>query len=323
MEAVLNERSLEPARAKVNSLLNRVAGLAESVKALHSIGLPRFLRIAQSVPDTDLGEGFTLRRLCFQAGPHKEARQFLGSLLSKAPFVEALYRNAEGPDAVECRWQEALVLGLGLASLREDVAVSLPQTGGFEDPGLEIVVWRISDQDESDAQPIARLVQVAHVGEPAHVDLHSEWIRSRLTEEARSGEEMWSERERLFPKLLFGPGAEKQLRALAGNEAWWPQICRHLRQLNGGALGWQSGTFSPEGTLDWSEESGTTLKHGVFGPRRDFPVPDGFEPVRFSYHTKIFVGNQRIYFHPHRVAGESLVLIGYIGRHLPTVKFPK
>lgn len=321
MEAVFNERSLEPARARTIGLLDRVAELAESVKALHSIGLPRFLRIAQRVPDTDVGDGFTLRRLCFQAGPHKEARQYLGSLLSKAPFVEALYQRAEGLDAVECRWRETLVLGLGLAALREDLAVSLPKTAGFQEPWIEIALCTISGQNDADAEPITSTVRVVHVGEPAHVDVHSEWIRTRLTAEARSGEELWSERERLLPKLFFGPQAEKQLRSLTGNEAWWPQICRHLRQLNGGALDWRSGPYQPEGALDWSEESEATLKHGVLGPKRDFPVPEGFEPVRFSSHTKIFVGNQRIYFRPIRSGADARVLIGYVGRHLPTARF--
>lgn len=307
----------------MNSLLDRVVGLAESVKALHSIGLPRFLRISQLVPDTDLGDGFTLRRLCFQAGPYKEARQYLGSLLSKEPFVEALYRSAEGLGAVECRWRGALVQGLGLAALREDLAVSLPQSEGFQEPRVEITLCRISDQNEAEVEPIISTVLVDHVGDPTQADFHSTWIRTRLTEQAHSGEELWVQRERLFPKLLFGPDAEAQLRALTGNEAWWPQLCRHLRQLNGGALGWRSGPYNPEGALDWSEESKDTLKHGAFGPRRDFPVPAGHESVRFSSHTKIFLGGQRIYFQPCRVAGDAYVLIGYIGRHLPTVKFPK
>ena len=59
------------------------------------------------------------------------------------------------------------------------------------------------------------------------------------------------------------------------------------------------------------------------GPLRDFPVPDGFEPKRWTLHTKFTGGIAgRMYFRPERVNGEAVVLIGYVGPKLSTVRDP-
>jgi hypothetical protein len=60
----------------------------------------------------------------------------------------------------------------------------------------------------------------------------------------------------------------------------------------------------------------------MYGPQRDFPVPEGFKPRRWSDHTKLSGGaGARLYFHAERTDEQAVVLIGYFGDHLPTVRF--
>jgi hypothetical protein len=55
---------------------------------------------------------------------------------------------------------------------------------------------------------------------------------------------------------------------------------------------------------------------------RDFPVPEGFAAARWSLHTKLTGGaGTRLYFRPERVGAAAVVLIGYVGDHLPTTRY--
>jgi len=53
-----------------------------------------------------------------------------------------------------------------------------------------------------------------------------------------------------------------------------------------------------------------------------FPMPKGFKKRRWSDHTKLSGGaGARLYFHSERTGETAVVLIGYFGDHLPTVRF--
>jgi hypothetical protein len=66
---------------------------------------------------------------------------------------------------------------------------------------------------------------------------------------------------------------------------------------------------------------------------RNFAMPPGFEAQQWSSHTKLSGGAAaRLYFKATRVkieataeapaSDEGVVLVGYFGPHLPTVRFP-
>ncbi|MCI0674045.1 MAG: hypothetical protein L0Y64_26665, partial [Myxococcaceae bacterium] len=55
-----------------------------------------------------------------------------------------------------------------------------------------------------------------------------------------------------------------------------------------------------------------------FGAERIFLCPDGERRV-FRLHSKVRVGEWRVYFIPDRESGR--VTVGYIGPHLSTVRF--
>jgi hypothetical protein len=52
-----------------------------------------------------------------------------------------------------------------------------------------------------------------------------------------------------------------------------------------GAASWHAETeydFSPAEAISWNCESKTTLNHRRYGPPRDFPMPECFDPRRWS-----------------------------------------
>ena len=116
----------------------------------------------------------------------------------------------------------------------------------------------------------------------------------------------------------------------SGTEAFFRQVVRHLGALDRAGGTWKEGPFSPAG-ISFSVESQATLSHGEYGPMRDFPTPDGFDTDRWSLHTKFTGGTGgRMYYKTLEVMERDAagmerrgmrVAIGYVGPHLPTVRF--
>lgn len=126
----------------------------------------------------------------------------------------------------------------------------------------------------------------------------------------------------LFPRLRLGTRAVDQIAALTGSEPVFRQLLRHLRALDASATRWPEGEGFEPGGVTYSVESKATLDDGTLGPMRDFPVPEGFEAERWSLHTKLTGGaGARLYFRAVRTGAEAVVLVGYFGDHLPTVRY--
>jgi len=109
--------------------------------------------------------------------------------------------------------------------------------------------------------------------------------------------------------------ASKQIEELRGSEQFFPEVIRHLRILNKTMAAYTDGPFEPT-AINWSVDSHSTLEQ--YSDCRTFRCNDGNNRT-FSYHSKILSANKRIYFFP--FVDEKVVHIGYIGDHLPTVKY--
>jgi hypothetical protein len=188
-----------------------------------------------------------------------------------------------------------------------------PAGGGF----LSVTLTYLDDASEcSDTMAVPHLVT------PEEVAACRDWIVERIDRTLFNGECLMASAAAVFPYLRFGTRAQSQVNALTGAEPVFPQLIRHLRALNQGARDWDLDTsYAPAGALAWSFESKSTLKHGRYGPMRDFSMPAGVAAERWSHHTKL-MGGARLYFRAIRTDEGPIVLIGYFGDHLPTVEFP-
>jgi hypothetical protein len=91
-----------------------------------------------------------------------------------------------------------------------------------------------------------------------------------------------------------------------------------LFELENYCKNWNAGAFSLEGYLiEVSRESQPTLNK--YGKQRTFRCLDGKERL-FDWHVKLRLCNWRIHFFPDVRPGK--IIIGYVGRHLPTVSAP-
>jgi hypothetical protein len=122
----------------------------------------------------------------------------------------------------------------------------------------------------------------------------------------------------LFPSLQFCNAGNKQLRRLRTGEKKLELVLEVLSILDKCAQNWQAGYFSLEGyPFEESGESEPTLNQ--YWRERTFLCPDGEERL-FERHVKLKECNWRIHFFPE--VKTKKVIIGYVGIHLPTDKYP-
>ncbi|PSB01680.1 hypothetical protein [Merismopedia glauca] len=90
-----------------------------------------------------------------------------------------------------------------------------------------------------------------------------------------------------------------------------------LFELQNCSKNWNNGAFSTQGySIETSGESEPTLNQ--YRQQRTFCCPNGEERL-FEQHVKLRAYNWRIHFLPENPS--KPLLVGYIGRHLPTVNY--
>jgi len=128
----------------------------------------------------------------------------------------------------------------------------------------------------------------------------------------------WERKEKLFSRLIFCPRVEGDLEILGAK--YLSQILDRLITLDRFAqTQWLNGEFdyrkaNMTTSLRISPESKETMSQEKFSNMRLFKTPDGSTKC-FDLHIK--TGDLRLYFYPEN----RKIFIGYIGKHLQTVKF--
>lgn len=319
MDVILDESSLVPCDGWSPAL--RIKTLAGALKSLDQLGCARVLRSIRAAADQDIGHGRGLRGWCFDPTTNRDAGKFVAQRLGKQPFIDGddgLFAAAEGERVIEGRVRDATVVGLAFAALGGTPAVALGSTAlpACATVAVDLATLSIDGEFEE-------TVQVCCVVTEEDVRQQSNFIAECIKRSVADGAHLLARAGELFPRLRFGPLAVRQIAALTGNEPVFHQLFRHLHALEKGAEFWLADEhYSPAEAISWSRESNATLDHRTYGPQRDFPMPEGFNPCRWCDHTKLSGGaGARLYFHAERTDKDAVVLIGYFGDHLPTVRF--
>jgi hypothetical protein len=314
MEPVLNERSLESSGAPTS---DRVKSLLAVLWRLDKLGFPKVLRHVRDAKNIEVEQGTTLHAWLFQKAP-RDLRQALAGRMDKAPFVEDLHEREEVTrgSLLQAAYDGAEARGAGVAYLRDAPAVALYGLPRWEVDPLAILLSRM---DEEEQRLVEQTVHVIHLCRPEQVPAREKVLRERVLRAVTSGDDLWQRRGELFPRLDFCAVVERQLRALSGKEFYFQQVVLAFSRLDAALGEWAAGPLHPG--MDSSPETTMTLAHGAYGPMRDFPCPDG-STRQFSNHLKLFSNNWRIYYWETRsVDAGGRAFIGYVGAHLPTVRY--
>ena len=315
MEPILNELAVQPSPGGDHDLDVRVRQLIDVLGALFQLGVMRILRSTRDALERPITAERTFGQWLADRRTLREEKRLLQAWLGKAPFVDELLVANEPPDVVlEYRFQGRPCLGLGAAHLLEAPAVSFLTDARFAQDTVSVTRLRVDEESNEESED----VHVHHYAAIDHVERRRDELRRGVFREILDGDEIWRRRKELFQRLDFCPQTERQLGELHGRERYFREICRHLYTIDDALVEWTEGELSPGG-ITWSHESRMTLNHGEYGAARRIQCHDG-EVRTFSAHSKLRAANMRIYFFPLHATRRAL--IGYIGRHLPTVDHP-
>jgi len=307
---VFNELSLNPLSANQELGRERLNGLAEVILD-GRIGRERILVSPEHFLQREICAGYTIGRWLAGYSPNQsETRVRMKLLVDRRMLCDQCVAAHKWDDEdVEYRFAGEKVAGLATALLADGLAVSLLSADDWNTSTVQVEKTWIED-----AEVFNRHLDVLHAGNIAHLDQHFDWLKRVQAPSPTNGEELWEQRQAMFPNLDFCSSIEEQLRRLGGDGAGFRSAIRGLHDLQNYCAGWKNGAFDIHAFNNASGESGATLE--MYGEERTFLCPDG-EYRLFSWHLKR--GDSRLHFFDFPPARR--ILVGYIGPHLRTVRF--
>jgi hypothetical protein len=315
LDMILNELSLQTPAPNILVARQWMSSFIQTILSIKSqAGGQASLRTQYEFHSTLLASDYPLKRWLNDSEVDREERRFIKTLATKSPFSQDI-ANLEVQEiesnvaACEFRYQGKLAIGLGIAFTLDTIAVSLLSDNCWNCSHLNLDVVSIDADDEN-------VLVVRHTSRKEHLQDHIEWIKGIIQDDLIDGAALWDKRGELFPNLQFCDSVKKQLENLRIGNSMLPPIRKKLFELQNYSESWLVGGFNSELIgCKATPESETTLKK--YSQERIFLCPDGQNRI-FSWHVRLTPLPWRIHFYPEC---QRIIIIGYIGSHLPTTKF--
>ncbi len=319
VELFLNELSYRPVAENQIAAQQRMLVLITTLQKATKSGAKRILRTNSPIDNIELADEYRLSDWRYNHNVRRKYREewrFLLVLATKAPFLADHDKETTATDQAErseFTFEGQPTKGLGITGITDGIAISFDSDPKWDHAYLPLEYAYLNDDSDIETHHL----QVQHGSKPAHIETHHSWIQEQIKNAIRDGKDAWEQRATLFPRLAFCDSVASQLLQLQANDSNWNYVVKHLWELQRYADTWTEGAFNPDHIqLPTSVESTVTLTQ--YPAERTFSLPDG-ETRLFSWHSKINWSGWRIYFHPD--TAKRIVTVGYIGKHLPTVKY--
>ena len=300
VDPVFNEMSLSPPAADEQQACARMARAIEILTQMPNHGLGKSLRISTQFYLLELATGYTVTRWVNDHRVDRDQLNFFLGLAAKAPFLQ----EGDGT-ALDCLDDtEVAFEGQAHPAFLAAYALDAPMVsldhGPWSQPDLPATVNLLDGEGELTEEHIL-LVNFAH---SAHFDEHAPWFARRNA--VIDAADMWERREELFPHLVFWDSVEAQL---VQQTPILSMIAARLEDIERVAA---LGQPFDKNAFHWKCNATSAATFDSFREYYEFCARDG-SVKRCGWHFYLPDG-RRIYF-----SGDYT--IGYVGLHLPTVKF--
>jgi hypothetical protein len=272
-------------------------------------GFPRSLRTMEEFAYQELAPGYTLVQWRNDAAVERDVRQLFRQYTTRSPLLDGvLFEVRERARGCEARFEGVEGKGLLAAFLLDGLAASVPSDPIWRTARLSV---RIIELEEDG--------RVRNVSSPAEVRELAPALNEARRLAARTGRQLVEQRLSLLPHLRFCGDVDTVLRGMGENDERLHWLRTRLFELNDVCASWAEGEF-PHDSLAGrpSSESQSVNENEALRRLRLFTCDDG-EVRYFERHLKNNFLNLRMYYFPK--SDERIVLVGYIGRHLPTAQY--
>lgn len=312
-EMVLNHVSLRACDRR--TALTWLTSIASGMAILADSGIVRnVLRSSQHRHEIYLFGDLSLQAAIFLL--EREAKIFLLRLGAKVPLL--VDSEAEVTERFlrcqETNFAQEDGKPLLLCALADSIAVGFPSDDIWQHDQIKVEFEELLGDGITmikEMEFVDNLVQCEHAS--AICQRHQEGLREQIGNLM----ELWKKRERLFPNLRFGLDIESQLMAL--DNAILSRLINKLAILDKAAKKWPSHAGSqPPWECPVRDESQSVKENPRLAKARIFRSYSGVGKA-FELHARL---GRDIRIHLCIDANLHEVEIGYIGKHLPTQRFP-
>lgn len=312
MHVLVNELSFERQADDVQGARRLVNDLVTVIRNLSHLRESDPIVSSQTLWDRQVCEGYTVHHLLNDIG--RDQMIWFKHLVRKGPYIESILDNSLAYH--ECLFGQEDVTSTSLAGaiFLEGTLSSLQDTDRFSSEHISLK-YREGDLPFND-------YSVWNAFDPGNIDQLVRKISTDIIENLSSWNDFWERRSALFPELSFCECVKEQLQRLSFSVTNVKIIRRHLTAMDGYCkrIREEQAGFTPDYTAMGIRASGESPKTlARYGYQREFECPDGRVRL-FSWHTKQYGKNLRIHFYPPDEETDILI-IGYIGPHLDTIKF--
>jgi hypothetical protein len=313
LEIVFNELCLQTSSTDINTARQLMTDFINTILAIKTpSSCQKKLRTQSNFNNLQLAPNYLLVQWRNDQDVDIDARRLIRSLQDKN---DPPLPDIADPE-IQVIYQGQNTIGIYYAYVNNSLSISLQSEPQWETSILEVEVTRINE-DEEDPLIITNDI-VKHASCITHGREHTDWLEERFKINIENGNEIWDRREELFSNLEFCDCVEKDLKNIRSGQNELAGVCKTLNELQKCCQNWINESFSVEGySLDESGESKSTRNNPKYRQERTFMCPDGEERF-FERHIKLRSCNWRIHFFPLQ---PGKVIIGYVGRHLPTVNY--
>ena len=290
----------------------RMTQMVQAIAALAGARAPKLMTIASfDLYGIMLADGYSLSKWLHDPAADRDLRTFLLRISAKVAF------DSDVSDAVKDRFElsefqveERAAPGLGLSYLLGTAAVSRPSERYWRRVRVPLRhTWLAGDGTLQNRDVEA--LNIAHQSRASEVN--RALVAQAQSAVAGNPTELAARKHECFPHLQFGLDVDTQLAMLPVGVI--EQVIAKLIVLDGAVRDWRRDGAVPGLPMIHSESEPTMQQYGA---RRVFRSADGTAVV-FERHA--MVGSRyRIHLRVDQRAG--VLEIGYIGEHLPTVRFP-
>lgn len=308
---IWNELSIQGGPTSQEEMYHKISQWLRVCQKLFREREDRELYYTLELMTGELGGGFTIHDWLEDSKVLRQEKAFFRTLINRGRLLkESDFLGSELIVEDACG-ERRRAIGCLAAYESESYVVSMDTSVLWQ--AEEIVGTYVSLGDDD------REVAVANCCTEGQVRLLEEKEKKRLRLLISSGKELWEKREALYPHLLFCDSVRKQLGGVSLS-LHLQMIMKRIQILEDYFMGFD-GRFD-KNKLGYScrRESETVENDDKLRRLRLFQTPYGKEEF-FSWHIS-FTGNfpGRIHFMPD--AKHKVGIVGYIGKHLPTGRFP-
>lgn len=300
---ILNEHSLHIARDIEDRCLKQFFDVYNEAKKSNfkQILISNFL--GPNWYEIPTSEGRTIRSWINEQSRDYATR--VKSLIQSIEHPKFRMEDIQGPNVSEFYYNGNSVKLLGAAYLLKQLAFSF---GSDE-------IWNESVFSLECEELVSNDVKVGNVTTREHWDIHFEQISEERKKQALSSDdiEKWIKGE--FPYIIFTTDASKQIKK-EHSTVFLREIldaCKKLNEVVERASDQVSYRYViSETDLDITDESSTVKNNGKLNRHRK--ITYGGTRYYFYHHIKNFSGAKRVHF----IIKDNKIVIGYLGKHLPT-----